>query len=145
VTDPIDKFAGRYRWLSNFWPAEVEYDGVRYPTTEHAFQAAKTENLGQRRHVRKARGPGEAKRLGRQVSLRPGWEAMKDGVMLDINRQKFRDPDLREKLLATGDAQLVEGNHWGDMYWGVVDGRGANRLGKILMQIRDEIRKERSG
>lgn len=139
----IDKFAGSYRWLSNFWSAEVEYDGVRYPTTEHAFQAAKTEDLGQRRHVRKAKTPGEAKKLGRQVTLRSGWESMKDAVMLDLNRQKFRDPDLREKLLATGDQELVEGNTWGDTYWGVVRGKGKNRLGKILMQIRSELRQEK--
>lgn len=142
MTDPIDKFAGDYRWLSNFWLAEVEYEGVTYRTTEHAFQAAKTLDLGQRRHVRKAMGPGEAKRLGRQVTLRSGWESMKDEVMLDINRQKFRDPDLRGKLLATGDVPLIEGNTWGDKYWGVVGGVGKNRLGKILMKVRDEIRKE---
>ncbi len=140
----IDKFAGKYRWLSNFWGAEVQYDGVAYPTTEHAFQAAKTENLGQRRHVRKASGPQEAKRLGRQVTLRPEWESMKDEVMLDLNRQKFRDPELRAKLLATGDATLVEGNYWNDTYWGVCRGKGKNRLGKILMRVRDEIRQETS-
>ena len=140
MTEPIDKFAGDYRWLSNFWFIDVEYAGVTYPTTEHAFQAAKTLDLGQRRHVRKASGPGEAKKLGRQVTLRPGWEDMKDEVMLDLNRQKFQDPGLREKLLATGDAPLVEGNTWGDKYWGVVKGVGKNRLGKILMQIRGELR-----
>ena len=136
----IDKFAGDYRWLSNFWPAEVEYEGVKYPTTEHAFQAAKTENLGQRRHVRKAASPAEAKKLGRQVTLRPGWDSMKDEVMLDLNRQKFRDPGLRAKLLATGDRPLIEGNHWNDTYWGVCRGKGKNRLGQILMKIRHEIR-----
>lgn len=141
----IDKFAGSYRWLSNFWSAEVEYEGVRYPTTEHAFQAAKTENLGQRRHVRKADTPKEAKKRGRQVALRSGWESMKDAVMLDLNRQKFRDPDLRAKLLATGDEELVEGNTWGDTYWGVCRGKGKNRLGKILMQIRVELREETNG
>jgi predicted NAD-dependent protein-ADP-ribosyltransferase YbiA (DUF1768 family) len=60
MKDKIDKFAGDYRWLSNFWYVDVEYEGVTYPTTEHAFQAAKTLNLGQRRHVRKAASPGEA-------------------------------------------------------------------------------------
>ncbi len=143
IKDKIDSFAGQYRWLSNFWYAEVEYKGVQYPTTEHAFQAAKTEDLGQRRHVQKAVNPAEAKRRGRQVTLRSEWESMKDGIMLDLNRQKFRDPDLRKKLLATGNATLIEGNTWGDMYWGVCAhiGKGKNRLGQILMQIRDEVRK----
>jgi ribA/ribD-fused uncharacterized protein len=142
MKDKIDKFAGDYRWLSNFWYVDVEYEGVTYPTTEHAFQAAKTLNLGQRRHVRKAASPGEAKKLGRQVTLRTGWDGMKDEVMLDLNRQKFRDAALRKKLLETGDAPLIEGNTWNDRYWGVCRGTGKNRLGQILMRIRSEIRQE---
>lgn len=120
MSNDIDKFAGKYRFLSNFYSVEVEYEGVKYSSTEHAFQAAKTLDLGHRRRVRTASSPAQAKRLGRQVSLRPDWEQMKDAIMLDLNRQKFKGSHLRKKLLDTGDAQLIEGNTWGDRYWGHV-------------------------
>lgn len=67
---------------------------------------------------------------------------MRDGVMLQLLRQKFLgDEELRRKLLRTGDAMLVEGNYWGDTYWGVCFGSGKNMLGKLLMQVREELRK----
>ena len=89
-----------------------------------------------------AGNPGQAKRIGRRIELRPGWDDVRDEIMLDLIRIKFYLPSLATKLLATGDAELVEGNYWGDTYWGVSRGRGENRLGQILMQVRDEIRKE---
>ena len=85
----------------------------------------------------------EAKRLGRRVRLRSDWEQVKYDVMLDVVRAKFNQhPDLAQKLLATGDEELVEGNDWGDTYWGVCNGRGKNMLGKILMRVRAELRGE---
>ena len=87
--------------------------------------------------------PSEAKRLGRRVRLRSDWEQVKYDVMLDVVRAKFNQhPDLAQKLLATGDEELVEGNDWGDTYWGVCNGRGKNMLGKILMRVRAELRGE---
>lgn len=127
------------RFLSNFYPATVKYDGCPYATVEHAYQAAKTTDLRWRLRVGSAFGPGAAKKLGRLVPLRRDWEQIKQRVMLELLRDKFRDPVLRDKLLATGDAELIEGNHWHDTYWGVCNGAGENHLGKLLMVLRGEL------
>ena len=139
ASEVISDFRGRYRWLSNFWACAIEYEGATYPSTEHAFQAAKTLDENQREEIRLALSPGLAKKLGRQVKLREGWDDMRDEVMLCVTRLKYVDADLRKRLLGTGDAELVEGNTWGDQYWGVSMGVGRNKLGRILMQVRSEI------
>ena len=139
----IDGFHGAYRFLSNFYEAPVAYNGLAYSNNEAAFQAQKAMDPEVRKKIA-AMGPSEAKRAGRRVALRPDWERVKDQLMLDIVREKFaQNPDLAEKLLATGDAELVEGNTWHDRYWGVdaATGEGRNQLGKTLMQVRDELRK----
>ncbi len=134
-------FNGTYRFLSNFFPATVEYDGLEYSSTEHAYQAAKTEDPSQRRRIREVQKPGEAKRLGKQVKMRTDWEKIKIDVMRDLVRQKFsKHKDLKEKLLATGDAYIEETNSWNDTFWGVCKGKGQNWLGKILMEIREELK-----
>lgn len=141
--EAIMKFSGKYRFLSNFYPAEVVYENYRYPTIEHAFQAAKTLNQGERKIIRQSEKPGQAKRLGRKVELRRDWDQIKLQVMEDLNRQKYaRYPELAAKLIATGDAELQEGNTWGDRFWGVdlKTGEGENHLGKILMRIRGELK-----
>lgn len=135
----IDSFSGEFRFLSNFYPATVTYDDETYPTIEHAYQAAKTTNAGLRKLIRLSSSASAAKRLGQTVPLRPDWERIKVMVMLDLVRQKFQDADLRTKLLATGSADLIEGNTWNDTFWGVCLGVGKNFLGKILMQVRAEI------
>jgi hypothetical protein len=135
-------FNKEYRFLSNFYPATVEYDGLEYSSTEHAYQAAKTEDAAQRRRIREAQKPGDAKRLGKQVKMRTNWEQIKVGVMKDLVRQKFTNhKELKEKLLATGDAYLEETNTWNDTFWGVCKGKGQNHLGKILMEVRQELKK----
>ncbi len=137
----ISAFAGQYRFLSNFYQSVVRMDGVDYPTVEHAFQAAKNPSAAYRERVASAREPGHAKRLGRMVMLRADWEHVKLDVMLALLRIKFyRGGDLADRLLATGDHELVEGNTWGDAYWGVCNGVGENHLGKLLMQVRGELR-----
>jgi ribA/ribD-fused uncharacterized protein len=140
----IDNFTGKYRFLSNFYPAVVEFDGQKYPSTEHAFQAAKTLNLQARVpfQVGGSFTAGQAKRHGKTLDLRPDWESVKIGIMYELNVQKFQDLTLRRQLLATEDQVLVEGNDWGDTFWGVCDGEGANMLGKILMQVRENAAKE---
>ena len=136
----ITCFRGVYRFLSNFYPTRVVYgDGWIYPTVEHAFQAAKTTDPTWQAHIRHATTPGDAKRLGRRAPLRPDWEADKQRVMYELLLQKFQHPSLRAQLVATGEEELVEGNGWGDTYWGVCRGVGENHLGKLLMQIRKEI------
>lgn len=134
----IGPFQGEYRFLSNFYPAEVHYDGVFYPTVEHAYQAAKTLSLLARESIKEAKSPGEAKKLGYKVPIRRDWEELKLHIMRDLVFQKFFvHDDLRVKLLETGNAELQEINTWGDTYWGVCNGVGENNLGKILMDFRD--------
>ena len=137
---PVERFADDHRFLSNFWPARVTYDGFTYPTVEHAYQAAKVLPLERRHRIQNARTPGEAKRLGRSAVPRPDWDQERLGVMRNLVRQKFAgDARLGRKLLATGDARLIEGNTWGDKFWGVCDGEGENHLGRILMDVRSEL------
>ena len=137
----IDSFRGDYFFLSNFYPAQVTIDGLTYQNNEAAFQAQKVLDLEAKKAFT-ALAPKEAKRRGRQVPLRPDWEKVKNGIMEEIVRAKFlQNKDLREKLLATGDALLVEGNTWNDRYWGV-DKRsrtGKNYLGQILMKVRSDL------
>jgi ribA/ribD-fused uncharacterized protein len=141
MTPPITEFRGPYGFLSNFASAIVYLDGEVYPTTEHAFQAAKTFDPVWRKMIREAPTPGGAKRLGRQVVLRPDWEEVKLVIMHDLLVQKFSHSDLMRRLQETGDAKIIEGNSWGDRTWGCVltGGRwvGENYLGKLLMLIRD--------
>ena len=146
----IDKFDGEYAFLSNYYPSKIVYDiddgHIMYAkTVEHAFHAAKTLNIEEEFDILAANTPGQAKRLGRKCTLRPDWENVKDDVMRTLLRKKFAIPELRDKLLATGDAKLIEGTTWHDNYWGVCScekcgGRGKNRLGELLMEIREELR-----
>jgi ribA/ribD-fused uncharacterized protein len=137
----IDSFMGEFRFLSNFQAATVMYLGMLFPTTENAYQAAKSDNATVREEFTRISAK-DAKRAGRNVVMREDWDKSKMDVMLDLNRQKFKIPALRAMLLATGDRELIEGNWWHDTYWGVCDGVGENRLGKILMMVRKEIQIE---
>ncbi len=140
----IGEFQGEYRFLSNFWPAPCIFEGRRYPSSEHAYQAAKSLDPAERARIAAMATPSEAKRAGRAMALRPDWESVKFDVMRACVRSKFAiNSDLAEMLLATGDAVLEEGNTWGDRVWGVVDGIGENRLGKILMDVRADLREGR--
>lgn len=136
----IDRFDGGYAFLSNYSASPFRIDYVLFPTMEHYFQANKADNQNDYLRIAYAPTPGEAKRLGRKIQLRPDWEKIKDNIMLIGLRKKFADPELRSLLLATGDEELVEGNYWGDTYWGVCNGVGQNKLGKLLMQVREEIK-----
>lgn len=135
----IDSFRGKYFFLSNFYKAPVIYDGLQYHSNETAFQAQKT--LDERRRLFFIKvDPSRAKRLGRSLSLREDWEDIKDKIMYDICMAKFtQNLDLKQKLLDTKNEELVEGNDWGDCYWGKCNGKGENKLGKILMTIRKEL------
>jgi len=133
----VEEFTGKYRFLSNFWSCFIVYKGVEYPSVENAYQAAKCLNRMDRERFLNIKA-SEAKKLGRVIQMRPGWDGEKLQVMYELVKQKFRDPVLKEKLLATGTRQLEEGNWWGDTYWGTVNGVGENHLGKILMRVREE-------
>ncbi len=141
---PITAFRNEYAFLSNFFFHPITLDGEVYPTAEHAFQALKTDDPVERRLVREAPAPYAAKRLGKRVTLRDGWDARRFAVMERVVRAKFQDPALKAALLATGDRELIEGNTWRDTTWGCVrakDGtwKGRNALGKLLMALREEL------
>jgi ribA/ribD-fused uncharacterized protein len=134
----ISSFRDEYFFLSNFYPVEIKLDGIVYLNAETAFQAQKTLDVEERRKFSMLKNPVQAKRLGHKVKLRDDWEEVKLDIMTEVVSQKFlQHPHLIEMLLQTGDEELVEGNKWGDRFWGVCKGKGENHLGKILMKIRD--------
>jgi ribA/ribD-fused uncharacterized protein len=135
----INSFSGEHAFLSNFYPSKIYPNDIEYSTVEHAFQSAKTDDILAKELIRNAATPGEAKRLGRKVKLRENWNVIKLSVMLDLLRLKFSIPELKEKLLSTGDEELIEGNYWNDTFWGVCNGVGENHLGELLMKVRKEI------
>jgi len=136
----INEFRGKYFFLSNFYESDIIYEGIIYKNNEAAFQAQKITDYREQEQFWFA-SPSEAKILGRKVKIRKDWEQVKDEIMENIVRAKFtQNPELKEKLLATGNEELIEGNNWGDTYWGVCKGRGQNKLGNILMKVREEFR-----
>lgn len=136
----ITYFRDSHFFLSNYYELPLYFEGAWYPTAEHAFQAAKTTNEEMRTAIRKSNSPAKAKRMGRNLTLRPRWDSMRVEVMRTILRSKFKDMVMRGMLMSTGDADLIEGNTWGDTFWGVCRGRGQNTLGQLLMEIRQEIK-----
>lgn len=137
INNPITSFRGKYAFLSNFYEAPVRYNGLSFRNNEAAFQAMKNPKEAYRFTGLKAK---EAKALGRKVQLRSDWEDAKVRIMYEICLAKFsQHPELKERLLATGNSFLEEGNDWGDIEWGVCNGYGKNRLGKILMLVRMDL------
>lgn len=142
----ITEFDGKYAFLSNFYHAPFTYDGIEYPTNEHFFQAMKTLDQKERKKIAAAATPGKAKRMGRQVQLREDWEQVKYTAMrVGVERKFDAHPKLASKLIATGDAILIEGNSWHDNTWGscfcpkCAAIAGKNWLGEILMERRKEL------
>lgn len=137
-------FIDAHFFLSNFSPSRVSFEGEIYPSVEHAFQAAKTLDPISRNIIRMSDTPGQAKKLGRKVDLRPDWQLVKFEIMYQLLKEKFENADLRRRLLETGDSLLIEGNDWGDRVWGCVllqgEWVGENHLGRLLMRIRSEIK-----
>ena len=139
MSEVIDRFRGEFDWLSNFFLCQVEFEGINFSNVEAAFQAAKCLDMKERERFFGLSG-GQAKRLGKRVELRPDWEDVKIDIMRQVLKSKFnQNPELREKLIATGDAELIEGNNWGDTFYGVCRGVGQNHLGKLLMEVRAEL------
>jgi len=136
----INAFNGKYFFLSNFFPCHINYEGIIYPSTEHAFQAAKTLDIGKRRTISVLKTAREAKAYGRKIPLRTDWEGSKVHIIYKLCHLKFIQSELKQQLLSTGKEQLIEGNTWGDAFWGVCNGKGKNYLGKILMHIRGRLK-----
>lgn len=146
---PINEFRDVYYFLSNFYPAECRIpcigpddpkDDLIYPTSEHAYQAAKTLNIQERTFICLRPTPAIAKAEGKKLPLIPNWNNRKLLVMRSILRVKFTNPHLQLMLLKTGNRPLIEGNNWGDTFWGQVNNVGENHLGRILMTLREEFR-----
>ena len=138
--DVIRKFSGQYEFLSNFYECAFEYDGYIFKTAEHAYQAQKTIDDVDFEKVRNTETAGQAKRLGGKIYNRRDWDEVKLGIMYQIVWAKFtNDREMGKKLLATMPSQLVEGNNWGDIFWGSCNGVGENHLGEILMRVREQL------
>ena len=137
----ITDFSSPNDFLSNFYMRQIKIHGITFPSSEHAFQALKSDRIDVvRQFCDPAMSCGRAKKLGRQLNLRKDWETIKVGLMYAIVRAKFtQHEDLKEMLLETANKELIEGNKWGDTTWGVCDGEGLNLLGKILMLVRSEL------
>lgn len=145
--DDIVSFSGEHRWLSNFAPVEIVFDWIRFPSVEHAYQAAKLapHNIVGRTEIANARTPGAAKRLGQKIQLQPWWTAeYRISIMRKLQWLKYEpfqhgfgviNPYFI-RLIETGDRHIEEGNTWGDTFWGTVDRKGSNHLGKLIMEIR---------
>ena len=114
----INKFDGEFAFLSNFFNSTITDGNIIFPTVEHYYQAAKTTILEEYKAIAAATTPGKAKRLGRTCTLRHDWEQVKDIIMWKALQEKFTIPELKAKLLATGDAYLEEGNWWHDNHFG---------------------------
>jgi len=135
-----------YGWLSNFERTPFEVDGIMYPTNEHYYQSEKANNHIMNLYIREAPNATVAMVLGQQIErnkhlqkhMVEDWENKKLRVMLKGLQHKFKDPILRKRLLSTGDAILHEDNP-DDFYWAIADGTGESWLGKLLMQVRDEL------
>lgn len=140
--ETIREFEGKYRFLSNFWSHFIYCESVWYPSVENAYQAMKMKNENDRKRFIAIKASA-AKKLGRTLPMRDDWDTVKLDIMYILVKQKFSNLVMRDMLLATGDAELQEGNWWGDVYWGTVNGVGENHLGKIIMRVREELKLEK--
>lgn len=137
---PINSFRGEFNFLSNFYPHPIKVCGITYCNVEAAYQAGKSLDGKVRRQFSRLNG-AESKKRGRTVKLRPDWDKAKIEVMELCLRAKFSNPKMQKLLLSTGERTLIEGNYWGDTFWGVCKGEGRNTLGTLLMIIRNDLKK----
>jgi len=154
----ILEFQKEYRWLSNFYPAVVTYQGVEYPSVEHAYMSAKSNDILHPHGLSRKEIPwkefckdpsnsaGTIKKQSRKITLVENWDKIKLQVMEECLRSKFSQDPFKTMLLETGDQHLQEGNWWSDVYWGVnlKTNKGENHLGKLLMKIRFELKNKKS-
>ena len=140
----IIRFIDEFRWLSNFVDVEIEWEGRRYKSVEHAYQSAKSLDKEWKKFCASDVSSGKVKRASRRIEIRDDWEAIKKSVMKNLLIKKFSDERYRSLLLATGDTYIIEGNTWGDTFWGVDlnSGEGKNILGLLIMEIRSSMKVE---
>lgn len=138
----IKGFGGQYRWLSNFYPCKIEWQNGIYQSVEHAYQAAKCDDIEDRKRFQEEANilAVDAKKLGSKVKLRKDWnEEVRLKTMEELLRLKFAHPSFKQKLLDTNDCYIEETNYWGDTFWGVCNNEGTNYLGKLIMIIRKDL------
>lgn len=138
----IKEFQKEYRWLSNFAPVDIKWEhGIVYPSVEHFFVSYKTDHIPTKKKIASIEHPAQAKKYGQKIDLVDNWDERKDMVMMIGLIEKFKQEPYRTKLIETGDEYIQEGNYWGDTYWGVdlKTGEGENKLGKMIIEIREEI------
>jgi len=122
------------------YPVSFTVDGIEYSSSENYYQSHKTTDPNVCALIAGV-PPLESKRLGRKVALRNDWNEVKINIMKDSLFYKFSsDASLRDKLVGTGEIELIEDNTWNDKFWGVSNGKGRNCLGKLLMSLRDELK-----
>jgi ribA/ribD-fused uncharacterized protein len=154
----ITKFQGRWHFLSNFYPCIIEHKGIKYPSVEHYYVAMKVTEIQMfdgihytagdfRELIAKVKLPSDVKKIGQRVKIRKDWDEKKLQFMEWGVREKFKDPKIAELMLLTGNDDIIEGNYWHDNFWGSCicqkcGNNGENHLGKILMNIRDEIKQQ---
>ena len=138
----IKEFKNQYFFLSNFYECPIYYNKLVFCNAEAAFQAQKViDEKEQYKFINL--NASQARKLGKTIVLRKDWEEVKDNIMYEIVKRKFTvNKELKQKLIDTKDEELVEGNWWHDTYWGVDSktGIGKNKLGKILMKVREEVK-----
>lgn len=136
--EPILGFQDDYRWLSNFAPCEIMYDGAIYPSVENAYVAAKTLDKSARIRLQMC-SPNAAKSIGKILMLRKHWQQLKVPLMRQFLIQKYNQEPYRQLLINTAGRYIEETNWWNDQFWGVCGGKGENMLGKLIMDIRDHL------
>lgn len=149
----IDKFYGNYLWLSNFSVCRIEYGGYVYKSVQSAYKAQKFEGtLLQKDRIKKIYTKiqaNQAKVLGTILPARSDWEEVRIDIMKELLRIKFNQFPFKEQLLETGDEELIQGNYWHDITFGKCycqehKGEGQNILGKLIMQIREQLKQEKT-
>lgn len=142
MNNPVMGFFDEHRWLSNFWPCNIRIYDLTFPSSEHAYVYSKGEFDESLLQKLLESTPGQAKKIGREVTLYDNFDNNRINIMNAILRRKFSDdnPELKRKLIETRQKELVEFNTWGDTFWGMTpDGNGLNNLGKALMTIREDL------
>ncbi len=140
----IKEFQREYRWLSNFAPVKIILDDVEYPSVEHAYMSAKSNNKVWKSFCSNPNiTAGQVKRESKNIELILGWNTIKLSVMEECIKQKFAQDPYKSKLLKTGNERIQEGNYWNDRFWGVClkTNRGKNHLGRLIMNIRNTLKK----
>jgi N-glycosidase YbiA len=139
----IRKFDKAYKWLSNFAPCTIVLNGITYPSVEHAYMSAKSDDVRWYLKCTDDRiKPGTIKKLSRGILLVSNWDSLKIEVMRECLNQKFSQEPYKTLLIETGDVFIQEGNFWGDTFWGVdlETGEGENNLGKLIMEVREKLK-----